>query len=172
MKLFLMLFLISLNLYAQSYNRKDWPHWTKERGNCQDTRARLLIKESLVSPTLKTNGCAVTLGKWKDFYSNEYYSDPKDLDIDHVIPLKRAHDSVGLSWTKEKRKQFANDPENLVIAYKKFNRQKGAKGISEWLPSNKEIACQYIKKWLRISSKYSIPLTPQERDTISIIKCL
>jgi len=32
------------------------------------------------------------------------YSSPRKLDVDHVVPLKEAHDSGAWQWTPEKQK--------------------------------------------------------------------
>ncbi len=37
-----------------------------------------------------------------------------DVDIDHVVSLKDAHNSGGSSWDTQQKKVFANDRSNLV----------------------------------------------------------
>lgn len=62
----------------------------------------------------------------------------------------------GHDWNKEKRKQFANDMENLIPVSSVLNRQKGSKGSRQWLPPNKEFQCEYVNKWLSIGKKYNL----------------
>ena len=95
-------------------------------------------------------------GKWLDPYSGKYFYEAKKLEIDHLIPLKKAHTMGGHDWNKEKRKQFANDIENLIPVSSVLNRQKGSKGPRQWLPPNKKFQCEYVKKWLSIRKKYNL----------------
>ena len=153
------------------YERKHWPHWSDVDRNCRNTRQEILLSRSLIPAKLNKKGCKVVSGKWDDFYSPETHTLAKNVDIDHVVPLKYAHDNGGADWSKKQKEIFANDPENLVITYKVFNRQKGAKGIDKWLPRNKQYACRYIESWLAIKKKYSLSVGPEEKNTIKQIGC-
>lgn len=120
--------------------------------NCFNTRHEILKVRSEISVKFRKKGktCYVYSGVWSDYYFPEKLTSPKDIDIDHIVPLKHAHDIGGYLWSPELKEKFANDPENLVITYKKYNRQKGAKKISEWLPLNITYACKYYKDWMKI----------------------
>ena len=91
----------------------------------------------------KKSRCTVISGKWNDYYYPELILSPKKIDIDHIVHLKHTHDLVGNSWSKSQKEKFANDPENLVVTDRKYNRQKGALTIAEWTPRNIEFACKY-----------------------------
>lgn len=87
-------------------------------------------------------------------YSGEVIFDASKIDIDHIVPLKWAWDHGASEWSREKRKQFANDPINLVAVEARLNRQKGAKGLDEWLPpKNVE---QYKARFKRVLVKYGL----------------
>lgn len=153
------------------YNRKDWPHWVDEDKDCQDTRQEILIERSLVGVSFDRKGCRVIKGKWNDYYYPEVHTIANRVDIDHLVPLKHAHEMAGYKWTREQRQRFANDPENLVITNRKYNRKKGAKTIAEWLPVHDEYACKYIKDWIKIKKKYQLSITKQEQHTIDTAHC-
>jgi hypothetical protein len=68
------------------------------------------------------------------------------------------------------KEDFANDPENLVITHRKYNRAKGPKGIDEWLPIDLEYACKYVKDWLKIKNKYRLIVGNKEEMTVSELK--
>lgn len=152
------------------YSRSDWKHWNDEDGNCLDTRAEILKSRSLVVITMNKKGCKVKTGKWKDYYYPEYHMQASKVDIDHLIPLKHAHDVGAAGWSPRQKEKFANDPENLVITNLKYNRQKGAKGIDEWLPRHKIYACKYIKDWLRLKQKYALHLKDAELISIQSLR--
>lgn len=140
--------------------------------DCQNTRQEILIERSLIKVKLNKKGCTVLQGKWMDYYHPEEHFFARNVDIDHLIPLKHAHDSGAYQWSKEKKRIFANDPENLVITNKSYNRMKGAKTIAEWLPINKDRACQYIKDWIHIKKKYNLKLEEAEWKTIQLSRCI
>jgi hypothetical protein len=154
------------------YLRKDWHHWSDEDKDCQNTRQEILIQRSSIPVRLNAKGCTVFSGRWDDFYYPEFLTRAKDVDIDHLIPLKHAHDVGGSNWTLAEKETFANDPQNLVTTSKKYNRAKGAKTIAQWLPVQRVYACQYIREWIRLKKKYELRLTKPELKTIETSKCL
>ena len=169
MKKYILLILL-FPILCFSYDRSDWKHWIDEDKDCQNTRAEILIERSLSKIEYSSNKCTVKSGSWTDFYTGETLFNASDIDIDHVVPLKHADELVGNIWTRDQKKKFANDPMNLIITYKKFNRQKGAKTISEWLPSNKTNACRYIKRWMLVKQKYNLPISIDEKKSQKFLK--
>ena len=154
------------------YSRKDWKHWIDEDGDCQNARAEVLISQSEVKVEFATSrDCRVVKGSWIGGLTGIFLSDASDVDIDHVIPLSYAHRHGGSSWTPSKKEQFANDPLNLLPAYHIENRRKSDKGPSEYLPSDKNLACAYIKRWKAIGIKYDLNIASDDmfviRDIIS-----
>lgn len=171
---FFFLFLLFIYFESQAgdnYKRSDWRHWIDHDRDCQNTRHELLIERSLVPAVLNSKGCKVVAGEWEDFYTAERIIDPRQIDIDHVVPLAFAAQQSGRYWNSEQKKQFANDPLNLVITHRKLNRSKGRLSIVEWLPANKNLACRYIWQWIKVKEKYQMPIMPPERNTIHIAQC-
>jgi len=157
------------------YNRKLYPHWIDRDSDCQNERQEILIGRSLVPVILKTNRkgrkCTVVAGTWRDFYYSELLTEASQIDVDHVIPLKHAHEAGAKNWSRDKRRTFANDPENLVLTNKKYNRMKGAKSPLLWLPSDKDYACRYFKRWLFVKDKYQLDVSQAEREEYKAMKC-
>ena len=70
----------------------------------------VLIEESLTPVTFKTDkGCRVVSGNWLGAYSGDVFTDASLLDIDHLVPLKEAHESGGFDWDADRRRDYAND---------------------------------------------------------------
>lgn len=141
---------------AAKYSRDKFGHgWDDEDRDCQNTRQEVLISMS-TNPVRFADDrqCRVTFGRWISMYSGEVLFDASKVDIDHVVPLKWAWEHGAQSWSKAKREQFANDPINLVAVEASLNRQKGAKGLEEWLPpKNQE---QYKARFQRVVLKYDL----------------
>lgn len=159
---------------AQNYNRDEWKFGSKKI-NCKNTRTLVLEKESSVPVTYtkrKDNKkCSVATGKWEDFYYKETHTLASNVDVDHVVPLKHAHDSGGNKWSSKKKEEFANDPLNLVLTNKKYNRQKGAKTPLEWMPFDRIYACKYMHRWMEVKNKYALEISKKETDHLSLLKC-
>ena len=114
------------------YSRSQWNHWTDEDRDCQDARQEALISESLVEVTFESERkCRVATGRWYGAFTGIYVEAPVDLDVDHLVPLKNAHDSGGWAWSSDRKREYANyleDPDHLVAVTRGANRSKGAKG--------------------------------------------
>ena len=149
------------------YSRDDWLHWVDIDGDCQDTRAELLIAYSRVEVEFRANdNCVVESGEWLGPYSGNIFRSARDIDIDHVIPLNYASKNGGISWNKQKKEAFANDPINLLAVSSTENRKKGAKGPSQYLP-NRIYECAYVKLWLDIAAKYELVLASEDLEKIT-----
>ncbi len=172
-KLLFLLFAISCAQlpHSKKYNRKDWKHWVDSDHNCLNTRSEILKLRSRGTVSFNKKGCTVISGVWDDYYYPEVHTNAKKVDIDHLIPLKNAHQTGGSAWNKIEREVFANDPENLVITNLTYNRKKGAKGIDGWLPVHKNYACKYIKDWAKLKKKYSLQMTAKEQQTLKLSDC-
>ena len=65
------------------YNRDDWGNWIDEDNDGLNTRHEVLARESLVKPVISNN--RVISGKWYDKFTGKYFTNAKDLDIDHKV---------------------------------------------------------------------------------------
>ncbi|MFA0356915.1 HNH endonuclease family protein [Vibrio breoganii] len=155
---------------SSEYSRNQFGHgWADINGDCRDARAEALIAQSVAPVRFKTDKeCRVVSGRWTSpFTGNTIYS-ASEIDIDHVVPLKWAWEHGADGWTEGKRKAIANDPANLIAVEASLNRQKGAKGIDEWIPPKNE--CQYILRFMRIKQKYGLQLSQSETQSYQAIK--
>ena len=160
---------------GEKYDRKYFKHWIDSDKDCQDQRAEILISRSIGYIKFKESksgrNCLVKSGLWNDFYYPEKHFLASDVDIDHIVPLKHAWESGASKWTASEREKFANDPENLVITNKSYNRKKGAQTPLTWVPLNKDYACKYLNKWFEIKKKYQLDITTAEFDQLEVLDC-
>ncbi|KXI29468.1 hypothetical protein AX660_12445 [Paraglaciecola hydrolytica] len=154
--------------FVTLYDRADWPHWSDQDRDCQNTRHELLIIDSNAPLTFKTEKqCLVIFGAWYDPYSDQTFTNSSDLDVDHIVPLKFAHGHGADQWTREQKEKFANDYDNLLLVQASLNRQKGAKGLDEWLPPNHQYRCEYISKFNAVMDNYGLNYIPAEQRIIN-----
>lgn len=169
--------LFGSSIRAQScieYRRSDYKHWIDADRDCQSTRNEVLIEESIVPVTFKTSSkCKVKSGEWEDPYTGRVFTDPKKMDIDHVIPLKEAHDSGAWAWSSDRKKKFANhlgNKNHLIAVYLSANRRKSAKDPAEWIPKNEEFIKEYARIWIKIKVEWG--LTADSRELIVLRRIL
>lgn len=155
---------------AVPYDRHLYDHWIDVDGDCQNARHELLQELSTGQVTLSKNGCTVLRGRWNDPYTGKIFTNARDMDIDHMVPLAWAHGHGADQWDADKRRQFANDPVNLFAVEASANRQKGAKGPLEWLPPNKKYQCEYVTRFHRIVLTYKLKYSDYERQQIDALR--
>ena len=158
--------IIEIATNLPDYDRDDWKHWTDEDSDCQNTRHEVLIVESVREVAFKTDKqCQVATGEWLDPYTNIIVTDATKLDVDHMIPLKNAHDSGGWAWGKDRKAAYANEmgyADHLIAVTASANRQKGAKGPEGWKPGNQDYWCSYAVDWVQIKVDWELSVTKAE----------
>ncbi len=150
-----------------AYNRDEWRHWSDADGDCQNTRAEVLISESLsaVTFTPASGGCTVSTGLWIGPFTGRSFTQASDVDVDHMVPLKNAHDSGGWAWSAQKKKEYANNLSNvqhLVAVDDGSNQAKGARGPEEWMPPLAAYWCQYAADWIEVKNVWGLSATVVE----------
>jgi hypothetical protein len=152
-----------------AYDRKLYKHWIDEDRDCQDTRQEVLISESIELVMLDERGCKVISGLWNDPFTGNIYTDPSDLDIDHMIPLKEVHVSGGYDWSAARREQYANDisnPDVLIAVNRSANRSKGARDVAHWLPTNEAFSCEYVRRWVAVKEAWGLTMDDVETERV------
>lgn len=79
-----------------SYDRDLFPHWSAVEGetNCN---AREFVLRRDGDGVEVGNDCYPTAGTWTSFFDGAEHSEPSDVSIDHMVPLKNAW-IVGFSF--------------------------------------------------------------------------
>jgi hypothetical protein len=157
-----------------SYNRaRDYGGWLRMNApynRCFNVRDQVLADESVKSKFKfhePENGwhCKITAGSWKEPYTARHVTNPKELDIDHLVPLKEAHQSGAHAWPKEKRKEYANylrDPDHLLAVDAGENRSKGDKDPPNYMPPNPAYRCSYLQKWIAVKRRWELTMDQVE----------
>ncbi|NBY82541.1 MAG: HNH endonuclease [Actinobacteria bacterium] len=152
------------------YSRAQFPHWSDLDRNGCDSRNEIL-KRDLTQIVFKvgTKDCKVLSGVLQDPFSNKlltFTTAKSVVDIDHLVALSNAWQTGAAYFDKGIRTQIANDPINLLAVDAKLNRQKGDGDAATWLPPNKAFRCEYVSRQVEVKAKYSLWVTPPERDAI------
>jgi len=148
------------------YSRAKFHIWASQGGGC-DTRDVVLKRDG--KDVKATSDCKITSGTWHSPYNGKDYSEPLQMDIDHIVPLANAWRSGADAWTDDQRKAFANDltrPQLLAVD-SSDNRSKGDQDPSQWKPPSRDYWCTYAKKWITVKAYYKLTVTSAERSALT-----
>lgn len=157
-----------LPLAAESrdgYQRTSFKHWIDEDRDGCSTRNEVLIAESR-TPTEIGPGCKVLAGEWFSYYDQQTVTEPRGLDIDHMVPLAEAWDSGASQWTKERRQAYANDLDadrSLVAVTARTNRSKADQDPAQWMPPSGDAHCTYLSDWVATKLRWGLTVDTGEQ---------
>ncbi|HKY77417.1 MAG TPA: lamin tail domain-containing protein [Acidimicrobiia bacterium] len=154
------------------YSRDLFNHWVDEDGDGCDTREEVLIAESRSQAQVDPYGCKVVAGDWFSAYDGLSFSDPSELDIDHMVALAEAWDSGASGWDASRRRAFANDlghPEALAAVSASSNRSKSDLDPGQWKPTRDAAWCQYARDWVTVKKAWDLSADQNEVDDLKVM---
>lgn len=157
---------------AEPFSRSDYAHWLDRDDDCRDTRQEILARDSVTPVRWSADGCAVAAGRWHDPYTGRTFTDPRQLDIDHIVPLSEAHRSGADRWDAARRAAFANDPGNLIAVATGANRSKGDGDPLAWQPPQWSYRCAYTAHFAATKGDWGLTQDPLERGFTAAVRWL
>ena len=154
-----------------TYDRTYFKHWIDANGDCQNTRAEVLVAESRVTPRY-TDGrrCAVLSGRWTSLYDGATWTLASDVDIEHRVALKEAWESGARYWSATDRTRFANDLDfgpSLEAITDNVNAAKQDRDPAQWMPPLASNHCHYAIRWVQVKYRWKLTIDAAERDKLS-----
>ena len=145
------------------FRQADWQHWIDEDGDCQDTRQEVLIAESEIPVSFKSDrNCEVLSGQWTCPFTGKVVLDPSALTVTHLVPLAVAHAAGGEGWSAERRKNYANfvgAEAHLIAVDKKAEEKRVQQDPTLWLPAKN--SCSYLLSWIEVSLEWGLDVKPE-----------
>jgi hypothetical protein len=147
------------------YDRDKFPHWHTVDGAC-NTREMVLRRDG--DGVEVGDDCAPTTGSWTSPYDGDTWTQPSDVDIDHMVPLAAAWRSGASSWTTAQREKFANDLDSpqLWAVTDNVNQEKGDKTPESWKPPQESEWCQYARAFTHVKHTYELTVKATEQDAL------
>lgn len=137
---------------------------------CMNTRAKVLVRDSNTEVTYRGNRqCVVENGHWNDPYAGKEVTSAREIQIDHMVPLKNAYVSGAWQWDYKTRCLYANYMgyrNHLVAADASENMSKGDRAPDKYLPTNLQHRCQYVRDWLAVKLIWKLNMTADEVQAI------
>jgi hypothetical protein len=149
------------------YSRDLFPHWIDADGDGCSTRNEVLIAEA-DDPVTVGSGCSLSGGRWFSYYDRLSWTNPSDVDIDHMVPLAEAWDSGARTWTTSVRQSYANDlgdSRSLVGVTDNVNQEKGDQDPREWMPTYDK--CRYLREWVAVKHRWRLTVDSGEKSALS-----
>lgn len=128
------------------------------------------MADDLTNKTI-VGGCNVVAGDLTDPYTGQkvHYTEapPYEVQIDHTVSLAEAWRHGAAGWTWEKRREFANDPSNLVATSAPVNEAKGDDGPAEWLPHIRDdLKCAYVRRYTKEAYEWRLTVTKDDKAAL------
>jgi hypothetical protein len=146
--------------------------WTDADHDRCDTREEVLISESRSKAQVDPYGCKVVAGDWYSLYDGLTFTDPAELDIDHMVPLAEAWDSGASAWDAARREAYANDldhPQALRAVSAAANRSKGDLDPGQWKPTRDGAWCEYANDWVTVKKAWDLTADQNEVDDLRVM---
>ena len=149
-----------------AYDRDRFAGWLDSDSDCVNTRHEVLQAEA-ARFDMASSGCSVASGEWFDPYTDRTFTNPRDLDVDHVVALADAWVSGAYAWADELLDRFSNDFGNLNAIAAGENRSKSARGPADYTPTAPGARCDYLVQYATVKIRWQLSITPQDFDAVA-----
>lgn len=150
----------------RGYEREQFEHWIDADGDGCSTREEVLLIEA-TDPVTVSGSCTVEEGRWFSYYDRQEWTDPADVDIDHLVPLSEAWASGARRWRAKVRTRFANDlrdRRSLVAVTDNINQSKSDRDPADWLPDYGR--CRYVREWVTVKHRWRLRVDRAEKGVL------
>ncbi len=88
------------------------------------------------------------------------------VQIDHVVSLSDAWYTGARVWDDQRRRDFANDPRNLLAVGGQVNFDKAFRDVASWLPPNAAFRCSFVARVVEVKTGYQLGVSGKEKDAM------
>jgi hypothetical protein len=88
------------------------------------------------------------------------------VQIDHVVSLSDAWYKGARFWDDQRRRDFANDPRNLLAVVGQANFDKAFRDAASWLPPNAAFRCAFVARQVEVKTDYQLWVSAKEKDAM------
>lgn len=149
------------------YTRDDWGEWQQDQvGGCDMREAVLARSVTHPDAVWKGAGCKILSGEWLSPYDSVVLESPRQVQIDHIVPVHEAFQSGAKNWTAEQRRTFYNDTDVSVPVSARSNQAKSDRDPAEWKPPNVDYWCAYATSWVNVKVRYGLTADEAEMGAL------
>lgn len=128
-----------------------------------------ILRRDLARIELRRGTCLVQSGILHDPYSGEtiaFVRGPETsqtVQVDHLVSLADAWYKGARSWDDRRRRDFANDPRNLLAVSAQANFDKAFRDAAGWLPTNSAFRCEFVARQVAVKTGYRLWVSSNEK---------
>jgi len=132
-----------------------------------------ILRRDLADLAVRPGTCFAQRGTLHDPYRGEEISfvrGPATSDavqIDHVVSLADAWYKGARDWDDQRRRNFANDPRNLLAVSAKGNFDKAFRDAASWLPPNVGFRCAFVARQVEVKTAYELWVSEKEKRAMN-----
>lgn len=131
-----------------------------------------ILRRDLAHLVVRPGTCFAQSGTLHDPYSGRaiaFVRGPETssaVQIDHVVSLSDAWYKGARDWDDQRRRDFANDPRNLLAVDGKANFDKAFRDAASWLPPNVAFRCEFVARQVAVKVAYGLSVSAKEKRAI------
>jgi Protein of unknown function (DUF1524) len=128
-----------------------------------------ILRRDLADMIVRRGTCYVQAGVLHDPYTGHTIAFTRGpatseaVQIDHLVSLSDAWYKGAREWDDQRRRDFANDPRNLLAVSGQANFDKAFRDATGWLPPNEGFRCQFVAKQIDVKAAYGLWLSGNEK---------
>lgn len=132
-----------------------------------------ILRRDLADLVVRPGTCFAQSGILHDPYTGlvvQFVRGPDTSDtvqIDHVVSLSDAWYKGARSWDDQRRRDFANDPRNLLAVGAQANFDKAFRDATAWLPPNLAYRCDFVARQVEVKTAYQLWVSAKEKDAMT-----
>ena len=134
-----------------------------------------VLRRDLVDLVVRPGTCFAQSGTLRDPYRGEtiaFVRGPSTSDavqVDHVVSLADAWYKGARDWDDKRRRDFANDPRNLLAVSAKGNFDKAFRDAASWLPPNVGFRCAFVARQIEVKAAYGLWVSEKEKKAMTAV---
>jgi Protein of unknown function (DUF1524) len=128
-----------------------------------------ILRRDLADLVVRPGTCYAQTGVLHDPYTGQtivFTRGPATSDavqIDHMVSLADAWYKGAREWDDQRRRDFANDPRNLLAVGGQANFDKAFRDATGWLPTNEAFRCEFVTRQIDVKAAYGLWLSANEK---------
>ncbi len=128
-----------------------------------------ILRRDLANLVVRPGTCYAQSGVLHDPYTGATIAFVRGPDtsstvqIDHLVSLADAWYKGARDWDDQRRRDFANDPRNLVAVGGQANFDKAFRDVASWLPPNPAFRCEFVARQIDVKTAYGLWLSAKEK---------
>jgi Protein of unknown function (DUF1524) len=132
-----------------------------------------ILRRDLADLFVRPGTCYAQNGVLHDPYTGESIAFTRGPDtseavqIDHLVSLSDAWYKGAREWDDQRRRDFANDPRNLLAVGAQVNFDKAFRDATAWLPPNVGFRCDFVARQIEVKTAYGLWVSANEKRAMA-----